>query len=681
MQIDEVLADESRLQALAQTRLLDTEPEESFDRLSRLASRLTDSPIALVSLVDASRQFFKSCIGLTGAAAAERQTPLTHSICQHALAQPHPLVISDTRLDPRTAGTGAVEDLQALSYLGVPLVDDDGHVLGSFCVIDHRPREWTDDQVELMQELAESVMAEIRLRELALERRTTAEIDARNEARLRAITNGLFIFAGLLDSDGVVIEMNTAALDAAGLSIADVRGQQLWETHWFAWDPAVAERVEDAVRRARDGEISRFDIAIRTLGDAPTFVDFQLVPILEEDDVVGMVPSALDISDRKQFEDDLARMADMEAEQRRRAEALLDLARPLAGMAAVDDILHHLAGRGAGAVGADIANVAYTGTDGAMELLRSPDPTTAPSLADALSTGEPQSRHDAGGWTVAAMPISGGRAAVAFAWSRPIELSSQLWSTVGIIGQLAGQALDRATLYERERQVADQLQRALLPHALPDIDGLDVAARYVAGQAGMDVGGDWYDVTGDDTFWTICVGDVVGRGLRAAAAMGQIRNACGALARQSVDVSELASALDVFSFGVADARFSTAVLTQYDTVTRELQIVSAGHLPPLRRDADGSVTTIEGGGPPLGFADDVDRARTVTTLSRGDCILLYTDGLVERRGESIDAGLARLVDTFRSATADTAAGLVDAVVTGLADDADDDVAVVCLRVL
>ena len=168
----------SRLAALAFTGLMDSPAEPSFDRLTRLASRFLEVPIALVSLVDGSRQFFKSAVGLPEPWTSLRQTPLTHSFCQHVVNSGRPLVVRDAREDPLLRDNLAITDLGVVAYLGIPLITSDGHVLGSFCSIDIRPRDWTDDEVETMTDLAASVAAEIEFRsDVARQARIEAELE------------------------------------------------------------------------------------------------------------------------------------------------------------------------------------------------------------------------------------------------------------------------------------------------------------------------------------------------------------------------------------------------------------------------------------------------------------------------------------------------------------------------
>ena len=127
---------QGRLAALRKTGLLDTPPEHAFDRLTRFVTRILNVPVSLVSLVDADRQFFKSEIGLPEPWASLRQTPLSHSFCQHLVTADVPLVVEDAPNNPLVCDNLAIRDLGVVSYLGVPLVNPDGYVLGSLCAID-----------------------------------------------------------------------------------------------------------------------------------------------------------------------------------------------------------------------------------------------------------------------------------------------------------------------------------------------------------------------------------------------------------------------------------------------------------------------------------------------------------------------------------------------------------------
>ncbi len=182
--------DPLRLQALERSGLLDTLPERAFDRLTELARRLLHVPIALVSLVDADRQFFKSSQGLAEPVATQRETPLTHSFCQHVVAQSEPLIISDARNHPLVYNNPAILEMEVIAYLGIPIFSPDQQVLGSFCAIDKQPHPWSAEAVELMQELAAVVMDEIALRIYAREREDALSALQANQGQLQLALDG-----------------------------------------------------------------------------------------------------------------------------------------------------------------------------------------------------------------------------------------------------------------------------------------------------------------------------------------------------------------------------------------------------------------------------------------------------------------------------------------------------------
>jgi GAF domain-containing protein len=155
--------DPDRVGALEATGLLDSDIDPAFDRIARLAAQILNAPVALVSLVDADRQFFKSCLGLPEPWASRRGTPLSHSFCQHAVARREPLMVDDARHDELLRDNLAIRDMGVIAYAGIPLIDAEGNALGTLCVIDSQPRHWTSHQVQLLSDLAASVVTEITL--------------------------------------------------------------------------------------------------------------------------------------------------------------------------------------------------------------------------------------------------------------------------------------------------------------------------------------------------------------------------------------------------------------------------------------------------------------------------------------------------------------------------------------
>jgi PAS domain S-box-containing protein len=217
------------------------------------------------------------------------------------------------------------------------------------------------------------------------------------------------------------------------------------------------------------------------------------------------------------------------------------------------------------------------------------------------------------------------------------------------LGALAGQcaiALERARLYERERTTAVTLQRSLLPDKLPDVPGVELAARFRAGSAEADVGGDWYDVFGlPDGRLVLVVGDVMGKGVRAAAGMGRLRSALRALAHANPLPEAVLTGLDrVFSATEDADQIATLVYLLVNPAARRAAVGGAGHLPLVLRRAGQPPELVDAGSgsTPLGWPER--RAQRTLELGPGDLLLGLTDGLVERRGRDLDEGLALLLE-------------------------------------
>ncbi len=154
----------ANIAALRSTGLLGAPMDEHFDKLTVMAGRLLRVPVSLVSMVDVERQVFLGATGLPEPWATRRETPLTHSFCQHVVMNDAPLQVSDARVDPLVRDNRAVEELGVVAYLGIPLRTAERVTIGSLCAIDSRPREWTAEDLALLQDLAQLADAQIALR-------------------------------------------------------------------------------------------------------------------------------------------------------------------------------------------------------------------------------------------------------------------------------------------------------------------------------------------------------------------------------------------------------------------------------------------------------------------------------------------------------------------------------------
>ncbi|GAA4861518.1 ATP-binding protein [Actinomycetospora straminea] len=247
-------------------------------------------------------------------------------------------------------------------------------------------------------------------------------------------------------------------------------------------------------------------------------------------------------------------------------------------------------------------------------------------------------------------------------------------------------ALDRARLYRAEHQIADTLQRSLLPQGLPTLDRVDLAVRYLPGATGTQAGGDWYDVVdlGEHRI-AVAVGDVVGQGTAAAAVMGQLRTALSGYLLAGHGPAEALGLLDGLTSRIPGSQASTAMCLILDTVTGELRHARAGHLPALLAPGDGSPASFlddpAGHGPLLGLPPGLrDHGEAVTTVDPGTVLVLYTDGLVERRDEALDEGFERLLSSAERHRDADCATLASALLADLGTRTDD-VALVVARLV
>jgi PAS domain S-box-containing protein len=238
-------------------------------------------------------------------------------------------------------------------------------------------------------------------------------------------------------------------------------------------------------------------------------------------------------------------------------------------------------------------------------------------------------------------------------------------------------------VYRREHRIAETLQRSLLPERLPQIDGVELAARYLPGARGAAIGGDWYDVLErPDGRVALVVGDVVGHGLRAAATMGQLRNAFRAYGLVESSPAEVVARINrLVMSGVEDA-MATVVYVVLDRETGELSFSAAGHPPPLVLTPDGPHFLEGGRSVPIGASDPAVFREATAVLPPGSSLLLYTDGLVERRDVGLEERLEQLAQVAGAGGEDLDA-LCDRVLHAVLGDGEpsDDVALLAVRPL
>jgi len=285
------------------TSLLDSPPEEAFDRLTRLASRLLGAPIALVTLLGEDRAFFKSAMGLPEPWATRRSTPLAYSFCRHVVATGAPLVVEDARRHPLVKANPAVRELRWIAYAGVPLAVDGGPPVCALCVVDNLPRIWSPRDLALLSDLAASVVTELELR--APDRRRSRPANEAGEPRptpsdpAASVFEGSAVPMGLMQPDGSWLRVNPALATLLGTTPEALAGCPAEAcTH-----PADRSADHEAIRLLRAGEVASYRSEKRLLrdGEQPLWV-LSTVTALSD----GPLHVAYqDITDRKLAEHDL----------------------------------------------------------------------------------------------------------------------------------------------------------------------------------------------------------------------------------------------------------------------------------------------------------------------------------------------------------------------------------------
>ena len=389
----------------------------------------------------------------------------------------------------------------------------------------------------------------------------------------------------------------------------------------------------------------------------------------------------------------------------------------LSGALTPEQIAEVIVDQGLTAVGAHAGSLSITRDGGkTLELVRAigyPEDFAAawtqmpaeerPVAAEALRRGTPIFFSNADGirealaeslaGRYAMLPYEGARAIVplrgprgtlgvlSFAFPGPRGFSDEDRTFIGTLGDQCAQALDRAAQYEHEHHVAETLQRALLPQALPELPGLALRAAYRPGGR-LEVGGDWYDAFMlSDGRVVVCIGDVVGRGLDAAVVMGQVRQAIRAVALSGDGPAAiLEHAATVLSLAHGGDGMATAVVGILDPSTVSFTYASAGHPAPIVTGPGGAIERLTVGGPPLGVLANVPYRELTTALLPGGTLVLYTDGLVESLRDAA-AAEAVLLEAIATETAQPSEDQAAAILARAASAQPlvDDLAIVTLR--
>jgi PAS domain S-box-containing protein len=316
-------------------------------------------------------------------------------------------------------------------------------------------------------------------------------------------------------------------------------------------------------------------------------------------------------------------------------------------------------------------------------------PILAPNLADAASQFTYTPEHAdtllaRGTHTAMAVPlIARGTTLGIAAFARAEHRDPYDDADLRLVSDLASRAamhIDNARLYAREHNTAVTLQRSLLPQAIPEVAGLDIAYRYQPANRSAQAGGDWFDVIPlEDGQVALIIGDVTGHGTHAAAIMGQLRTITATLTRLGLPSEQIMYQLSRLLAEQDIEAGATCLYALYDPATRQCRFTSAGHPPPAVRHPDGRVEFID---VPQGMILGVPCGRYPATRARlapGSVLALYTDGLVEQPGQDIDVGMTRLARTLATSPARSLDHMCDTILATRGPHASDDIVLVLAR--
>ena len=469
----------------------------------------------------------------------------------------------------------------------------------------------------------------------------------RSEALLRGAFEAAPIGKTVLDAEGRIIRANPAFADLVSRDPATLAGIAVADLCDEADRPALTATFEQVMRRPRSGaERPGVDLRLARAG-AEVWVGM-VASVIEAADLSEplLLAQWVDLTVRRRAEQDRAELL-LEQAARVQAEAVADRLSKLQTLTTafealgLDELLPRLAERLAELFEVDVAEVQIVGEH--------EEPIVARAVAATVGAGPGEAALvvDEERWRQVPLVIEGARVGclrLAPPAGRPFSAAES--SLLHDAADRAALVIRRAQLHEEEHRIAVELQRGLIPKRLPEVRGVALAARYEVAGLAVQVGGDWYDAFEmPDGRLGVVVGDVTGRGIRAASAMGQLRALTRAFALAEDGHREPGQTLTLLNrhqLALGDQHLFTIVYAIIDPDRGTLSWASGGHPPPLLRTADGSCAYLEGGNGLMGVEPGC--YETFHRELRGQTsVILYTDGLVERRGESLDVGLERLL--------------------------------------
>ena len=552
------------------------------------------------------------------------------------------------------------------------------------------------------------------------DRANSAEAVRRSEERYRSLVQAGAQVVWVTTPTGEIAEDSPEWRWITGQSLEEYLGNG-----WLdAIHPEDRERVEREWRECvHAGKVFDSRYRVRTKTGSYRHYDVRAVPIERDGKIIEWVGASTDVTGQREAEEMRGRLTEQLSAAALRTARLQQATSMLAEALTVLQVVEVITEVGRSAIGAERSAVALLDRERlqlhTINPLGLPDvpgapagdmPLEAPSVMTLAITSRrpvlvenPESlrRHfdgiddvdvflahsDERAWVGLPLLAAGAPlGALRFSFTKPRQITEEERVFLEALAGQCALALERASLFEREHTTAETLQRSLLPDRLPSVPGIVLEARYLPVTRNMEIGGDWYDAFRlPDGRLAVAAGDVMGKGLTAAAGMGRVRNALRALALTDPRPAAVLAGLDrLFTATELDEQVTTVAYLVVDPVTGEGLAGNAGHLPPLllSRDAPPRLDTTEAG-TPLGWA--CPRQQYVFRLPPGTTAVLYSDGLVENRRRGLDSGLDELVSVAAQARpgmvedpARLLEYLVDRMLTGY--EQDDDVTVLVLHV-
>lgn len=447
--------------------------------------------------------------------------------------------------------------------------------------------------------------------------------------------------------------------------------------------PEDRERVERDWRECvRTGKVFDDRYRIRTKSGSYRHYDVRAVPIERDGKIVEWVGASTDVTSQREAEEMRGRLTEQLSAAALRTARLQQATSMLAEALTVEQVVEVITEVGRTAIGALRSAVVLLDSDGARlkvvnkdGLPSAPDSAGGPPslqspsvITRSIATRRPVlvedpddlrrqfegeleidpatviATSDERSWVGLPLITAGAPlGALRFSFARPRKITEEERVFLEALAGQCGLAVERAGLYEREHTTAETLQRSLLPDRLPSVPGLILTASYLPVTRNMEIGGDWYDAFRlADQRLAVAVGDVMGKGLTAAAGMGRVRNALRALALTDGRPAAVLGGLDrLFSATEEEEQVTTVAYLVIDPVTGEGMLGNAGHLPALVLEA-GSAPRYDQveAGTPLGWASP--RKQHAFSMRPGSTAVFYSDGLVENRNRGLDTGLDEL---------------------------------------